>query len=159
MLCNRVLQFLIIVFSKPKFWLCEDIKMSKLSVLIVTDDLYTLNVLKFFFESVAKVAVDFALTQTEAIGIYRNKLHNIVVVDRNLSGSNGFSFVQKLKRTPGHELTYVMLLTDGVDKDLLVAHKANRVDYLLLKPINPAKLTSRIEKIKANAQRMMKYVA
>lgn len=72
---------------------------------------------------------------------------DLILLDLNLPGQDGFGFMEKLKIDPDHQETPVIFLTSTTEPDQIVrAFESGALDYIS-KPINASVLRVRIEAV------------
>ena len=118
--------------------------LKELTVLYVTnteDDYRKINnVLKVFFNKIV-----YSNNQEDALDIYENIFPNIVLVDINLTNSNGIELIKNIRKT--NQLIPILVITKNKEvNNLIEAVKLNLVDYLL-KPLDINKLIFSLNQI------------
>ncbi|HEY0050616.1 MAG TPA: LytTR family DNA-binding domain-containing protein [Pyrinomonadaceae bacterium] len=77
---------------------------------------------------------------TEAINLIEKEKPNIVFLDIQLSGENGFDLLEKIERN------FKLVFVTAFDAYAIRAFEVNALDYLL-KPVNPERLAKAIERL------------
>ena len=118
--------------------------LKELTVLYVTnteDDYRKINnVLKVFFNKIV-----YSNNQEDALDIYENIFPNIVLVDINLTNSNGIELIKNIRKE--NQLIPILVITKNKEvNNLIEAVKLNLVDYLL-KPVDINKLIFSLNQI------------
>jgi DNA-binding response OmpR family regulator len=118
--------------------------LKELTVLYVTnteDDYRKINnVLKVFFNKIV-----YSNNQKDALDIYENIFPNIVLVDINLTNSNGIELIKNIRKE--NQLIPILVITKNKEvNNLIEAIKLNLVDYLL-KPVDINKLIFSLNQI------------
>ena len=118
--------------------------LKELTVLYVTnteDDYRKINnVLKVFFNKIV-----YSNNQEDALDIYENIFPNIVLVDINLTNSNGIELIKNIRKK--NQLIPILVITKNKEvNNLIEAVKLNLVDYLL-KPVDINKLIFSLNQI------------
>jgi len=91
------------------------------------------NILEVFFKKIV-----YTNNQENALAIYSNIFPNIILVDINLTDSNGIEFIKKIRKK--NQTIPILVITRNKEvSNLIEAVKLNLVDYLL-KPIDINKL-------------------
>lgn len=114
------------------------------NILVVDDDSYTLDLLKFFLEQ-AGYNVRTCKDGYTAIEEIANHTFNAVVLDIAMPHMNG---MRTLKNIRGNTLTQdlpVIMLTSSLDKSDVILAKKNNVTEYLVKPPNREVFLKRIE--------------
>ncbi|HEX8370434.1 MAG TPA: LytTR family DNA-binding domain-containing protein [Pyrinomonadaceae bacterium] len=77
---------------------------------------------------------------TEAIYLIEKEKPNVVFLDIQLSGENGFDLLEKIERN------FKLVFVTAFDAYAIRAFEVNALDYLL-KPVNPERLAKAIERL------------
>jgi two-component system LytT family response regulator len=77
---------------------------------------------------------------TEAIYLIEKEKPNVVFLDIQLSGENGFDLLEKIERS------FKLVFVTAFDAYAIRAFEVNALDYLL-KPVNPERLAKAIERL------------
>ncbi|MAC85215.1 MAG: hypothetical protein CL624_13880 [Arcobacter sp.] len=118
--------------------------LKELTVLYVTnkeDDFKKItSVLEVFFDKIS-----YTNNQDDALDIYQKTFPNIVIVDINLTNSNGIELIKKIRKK--NQTIPILVITKNKEiSNLIEAIKLNLVDYLL-KPIDINKLIFSLNQI------------
>ena len=118
--------------------------LKELTVLYVTnkeDDFKKItSVLELFFDKIS-----YTNNQDDALDIYQKIFPNIVIVDINLTNSNGIELIKKIRKK--NQMIPILVITKNKEiSNLVEAIKLNLVDYLL-KPIDINKLIFSLNQI------------
>ena len=118
--------------------------LKELTVLYVTnkeDDFKKItSVLEVFFDKIS-----YTNNQDDALDIYEKTFPNIVIVDINLTNSNGIELIKKIRKK--NQMIPILVITKNKEiSNLVEAIKLNLVDYLL-KPIDINKLIFSLNQI------------
>ncbi len=118
--------------------------LKELTILYVTnqeEDYKKINsILEIFFKKII-----YTNNENEALNIYYKKFPNIILVDINLSHSNGIEFIKKLRQK--NKTIPILVITKNKEvSNLIEAIKLNLIDYLL-KPIDINKLIFSLNQI------------
>jgi DNA-binding response OmpR family regulator len=126
------------------------IKMEKIELHIIDDDIGIYDLLKDFFEE-----TPFELTASEEPqqGINYVKNHNVelVILDLMMPGMDGFEVCKKL-REYNQDIPIIMLTAKKSEFDRIVGLELGADDYLL-KPFNPRELLARVKTILRRLER------
>lgn len=77
---------------------------------------------------------------SEAVGLIRREKPDVVFLDIQLAGENGFELLEKIERS------FKLIFVTAFDAYAIRAFEVNALDYLL-KPVNPARLAKAIERL------------
>lgn len=77
---------------------------------------------------------------TEAVNLIQKEKPNVVFLDIQLSGENGFDLLEKI------ESNFQLIFVTAFDAYAIRAFEVNALDYLL-KPVNPVRLAKAIERL------------
>ena len=118
--------------------------LKELTVLYVTnkeDDFKKItSVLELFFDKIS-----YTNNQDDALDIYQKTFPNIIIVDINLTNSNGIELIKKIRKK--NQMIPILVITKNKEiSNLVEAIKLNLVDYLL-KPIDINKLIFSLNQI------------
>ncbi|MEZ5345921.1 MAG: LytTR family DNA-binding domain-containing protein [Pyrinomonadaceae bacterium] len=76
----------------------------------------------------------------ETIGLIREKKPDVVFLDIQLSGENGFDLLEKIDRD------FKLIFVTAFDEFAIRAFEVNALDYLL-KPVNPQRLATALDRL------------
>ena len=116
------------------------------TILIVDDDLFMRRLLRILLESAQYRVIE---TEDGQQGLNAYQLHHpdIVLMDAQMPGMDGFTCCSKLKELPNGTYTPVLMVT-GLDdaNSVNLAFDVDAADYIT-KPINPNVLLGRVRRI------------
>lgn len=113
-----------------------------IKTILVDDEPLALAELKTMLQFHAEIEIlDTAINSIEATEKIKEQKPDLIFLDINMPGKNGFDLLQDLEETP-----FVIFVT-AYDQFALKAFDINALDYLL-KPVNAERLAESIEKIK-----------
>jgi two-component system LytT family response regulator len=115
-----------------------------MKILIVDDEPIARMEIRRLLEAFPRVNVVGEAGDADAAGLIINELQpDAVLLDVELPGQSGFDLLTKIPR-PGPQIIFIT----AYDQFAIRAFEANALDYLL-KPVNPSRLASSIERIEA----------
>lgn len=116
------------------------------SILLVDDDKVTRLIMKSLLVKHGYRVTDVD-TGEECIEQYQRSKPDMILLDAEMPGIDGFTCCSKIKHMPGGDRTPIMMIT-GLDDSSSVdrAFDAGAIDYVT-KPIHPAVLTRRLQRI------------
>lgn len=110
--------------------------------LLIDDEPLALAELKNMLRVHAEIEIlDVAMNATTAIEKIKDHKPDLIFLDINMPGKNGFDLLEELEETP------LVIFVTAYDQFAIKAFDVNALDYLL-KPINADRLAEAIEKIK-----------
>ncbi len=118
--------------------------MQKHNILVVDDEK---NILKVVATTLGKenYAVDTAWSSEEAIKIFDNDTHDLVITDLKLPGKSGMELLEYVKsRKP--DLPVIIITAFGTIENAVEAMKKGAFNYLT-KPVNPDELLSVVKEV------------
>lgn len=116
-------------------------KKDEIHILLADDDVQNSLLLKRFLE-LEGYSVTYAPDGAAAWEIYRLQHPDLILVDVNMPGLNGFELAQKIRETDSH--VFLFFLTDRTEKaDRLKGFQLKGNDYIP-KPFYPEELIARI---------------
>ena len=110
------------------------------NVLILEDDREIADLISLYLEREG-LSVKSVPTAEEALAAFRGGSWDLVTVDLNLPGRDGFEFLEELRRSSG--VPAVVISAREADEDKLRAFSGGADDFVG-KPFNPAVLAARI---------------
>jgi two-component system chemotaxis response regulator CheY len=93
--------------------------------------------------------VDVAHDGDEALRFLSSQTYDLIVVDWMLPKASGLDIVRTIKASKEHASTPIIMTTGKNDRQDIVMALQTGVDAYLVKPISPAVLTERVEKVLA----------
>lgn len=116
-------------------------KKDEIHILLADDDVQNSLLLKRFLE-LEGYSVAYAPDGVAAWEIYRQQHPDLILLDVNMPGLNGFELAQKIRETDSH--VFLFFLTDRTEKaDRLKGFQLKGNDYIP-KPFYPEELIARI---------------
>lgn len=128
----------------------DEIPKKKINVLLVEDDINSLNYAKIILERFCNV--DTALTGTESIRKAKDNLYDIILMDIRLNDMNGMEAVKEIRksgRQPNIPIAAVTAYAFQNDKDYILK---NGCDYYLSKPYKIEELQNLVMKAISNSE-------
>lgn len=112
----------------------------KQHILIVDDEALAREELRFLLSKIPSVGrINEANNIDEAEAYILQHHPDVILLDINMPGGSGFDLLERLTLAPA------IIFTTAYSEHALKAFEVNALDYLL-KPINPSRLTSALEK-------------
>lgn len=113
----------------------------KYKAIIVDDERLARRELRSLLADFEEISVSGeAENLSEAVSLIENEKPNIVFLDIQLSGENGFDLLEKIEKN------FKLIFVTAFDEFAIRAFEINALDYLL-KPVNPERLAKAIERI------------
>ena len=128
----------------------EETQRKKINVLLVEDDINSLNYAKIILERFCNV--DTALTGTESIRKAKDNLYDIILMDIRLNDMDGLEAVEEIRksgRQPNIPIAAVTAYAYKNDKDHILK---NGCDYYLSKPYKIEELQNLVMKATSNSE-------
>jgi two-component system phosphate regulon response regulator PhoB len=125
--------------------------MANIRVIVADDHEVARTLVAQTLESIGFEVVGVADGQA-AVESALERLPELMLIDVNMPGSNGFDVVRRIKGTP--ELAHipvVMLTASGASQDVAQALELGAADYLT-KPFSPAELLARVSRLAREIQ-------
>jgi CheY-like chemotaxis protein len=121
-------------------------RVSEARILIADDDPKVTSLLQAVFRNL-RMECHSARTGREALSMIRNTLPDLVYLDINMSGMNGFDVLSAVRRDPGTASTLVTLLTERrEERDILRASEL-QADGYVMKPFSTLEVSARTKKL------------
>lgn len=112
----------------------------KQHILIVDDEALAREELRFLLSKIPSVGRINEANNIDEAEAYIHQHHpDVILLDINMPGGSGFDLLERLTLSPA------IIFTTAYSEHALKAFEVNALDYLL-KPINPNRLTSALEK-------------
>ena len=117
-----------------------------LTVLIADDEPNVVELVRMTLEDehlqvVAASDGDGALAMAEAVA------PDMIFLDVNMPGPNGFEVCRRLRRDPRFATTPIIMLTAAAQKEDITEGTAAGADHYLTKPFSPVRLLSLVERV------------
>ncbi len=96
-----------------------------MKVLIADDNVTMRTMLERHVATIGKFDVDFAGNGNEALRFYRQRHHDLVIIDNHMPGMNGVDVLRELKGDSFLEKTYVIMITGDVNRQLVERYELN----------------------------------
>lgn len=113
-------------------------------ILLLDDDIDQHVLLKVALPTFTEL--DCALTAQEAIVLLQNNTYDLLIIDINLTDTNGFKFLDQMKKLSlASDAIKIMLTGSEREEDEIASHKF-AVDDFIRKPIRPMVFSALIEK-------------
>ena len=117
-----------------------------LTILIADDEPNVVELVRVTLEDerlrvVAASDGDGALATAEAVG------PDLIFLDVNMPGPNGFEVCRRLRGDPRFATTPIIMLTAAAQKEDITEGAAAGADHYLTKPFSPVRLLSLVERV------------
>ena len=117
-----------------------------LTILIADDEPHVVELVRVTLEDdrlrvVAASDGDVALATADAVG------PDMIFLDVNMPGPNGFEVCRRLRRDPRFSTTPIIMLTAAAQKEDITEGAAAGADNYLTKPFSPVRLLSLVERV------------
>ncbi|CAK0757716.1 histidine kinase [Gammaproteobacteria bacterium] len=117
---------------------------SHVRILLVEDEPISRELMKLHIES-AGFKVDVAIDGRAGVGMVKQMVYNLILVNPRMSNLNGLETAQAIRAIPGRQQVVILAMTDeDFDEDRQVYLNAGINDFLE-KPLTVEKLTSMLE--------------
>jgi two-component system, LytTR family, response regulator len=119
--------------------------MKKITAIIIDDERPARKELQFLLENFREMEVIGESDNIDhAVELIQNKKPDVVFLDIQLAGENGFDLLEKVA------VTFKLIFVTAYDEYAVRAFEANASDYLL-KPVDPARLEKSMKRISGDA--------
>ncbi len=120
--------------------------MTSLSALIVDDNPMMRSIIEKAISAAGISDIDYAGNGVEALRGYRNRHHDLIVLDNIMPRMTGLEFLMELRADPAVHKTHIIMVTGIVDHDLIALIRGQRmkVNDLLVKPFDVQKLQQKV---------------
>lgn len=119
----------------------------KFNILIVDDEPKNIKLIASFLGVVKDYTISYSVDPIKALDMIRNQKYNLILLDINMPGVDGFQVCKKLKSHPETKDIPVIFLTAMIDdKSMQKAFSLGAADYIT-KPIKKIELVSRVKSI------------
>jgi two-component system chemotaxis sensor kinase CheA len=116
-------------------------------ILVVDDSMTTRMLEKSILES-AGHAVDTALSAEEALDRVRDQRYALVLVDVEMPGMDGFTFIERIRSDPGvRDLPAILVSSRGAPEDLKRGRDVGAQGYMVKSEFDQAALLSMIDQL------------
>lgn len=113
----------------------------KLTAVIIDDERLSRSELRLLLADFAEISiVGEAKNLTEAVELIRTGKPDVVFLDIQLAGENGFDLLERVERD------FKLIFVTAFDEFAIRAFEINALDYLL-KPVNPERLAVTLERL------------
>lgn len=132
-------------------------KLAKTSVLVVDDQKFLRNILSEMLRNIGVQQVHMAEEGEEGISQFKTWLPGIVFTDWNMPGMSGLDFTKWIRnspQSPNSEVPVIMLTANNHQRHITQARDAG-VSELIVKPIVPQNVVSRLQKVLFNPRRFI----
>lgn len=125
--------------------------MEKKRILVVDDQTYILQILKFVLEAEGFEALT-ASNGSEAVEVSQRERPDLIVLDVYMPGMDGYDACRRLKADPRtRDIPVILLTARETPGDLQLCFDAGAVDSFS-KPFSPRRLVERIKEILVEAE-------
>lgn len=113
-------------------------------ILLVDDDIEQHSLVRFSVPGLAEL--DCACNEAEALVFLKKASYDLLIIDINLADSNGFLFLDRLKKLSlAQDSIKIMLTASDKEEDEVASHRF-AIDDFIKKPIRPNVFMALIEK-------------
>ena len=117
------------------------------TILVVDDNPAVASVVRFNLERIG-YRVTVALDGVEAWRILENQVFDVVVTDQQMPHMDGGSLCRKLRETPEHAATPIVLLTaKAMEFDVEKLREECSIAAVFVKPFSPTELVRCVEQL------------
>ena len=117
-----------------------------LTVLIADDEPNVVELVRVTLED-ERLRVVSAFDGLSALDIADDVVPDMVLLDVNMPGLNGFDVCRRLRRDTRFQSTPIIMLTAAAQKEDVAAGLAAGADHYLTKPFSPVRLLSLVERV------------
>ncbi len=117
-----------------------------MKAIIIEDEPLAIDNLKFFLKDYPIEIIGTAYKIKEAVKLIKKGKPEVVFLDINLSGENGFDLLEKI------EIDFKLVFVTAYDEYAIRAFEVNALDYLL-KPLNKERIKKTISRLLGNVPR------
>ncbi len=117
-----------------------------LTVLIADDEPNVVELVRVTLED-ERLRVVAAFDGAAAVAAADEIVPDMLLLDVNMPGLNGFEVCRHLRRDPRFETTPIIMLTAAAQKEDVAAGLAAGADHYLTKPFSPVRLLSLVERV------------
>ncbi len=118
---------------------------SKKLILIVEDDEDILELLEYTLQKAGYETIGCLNVSLSIIDMLDEENIDLILMDRNLPGSDGTSFINKIK-TQGYNIPIIYVTAKDKDEDILEGFESHADDYIT-KPFNLKELCARVNAV------------
>jgi len=117
-----------------------------MKILIADDYPVARLLLERAVSSIGGCELDFVGTGTEALRAFRNRCHDLVILDQTMPGMSGTEFLRQIADHPARARTRVIMVTGSADSQLIATIRQHqlKVDELLVKPFDIKVLSRKV---------------
>jgi two-component system chemotaxis response regulator CheY len=113
-------------------------------VLVVDDDLSSLQFLKHAFQSFGVREVDTASDGAEALPLLDSKPYGLIISDWHMQAMGGLQLLRFIRSTERHAHIPFMMITGDAQVDVVLTARQAGADAVVLKPFNLHVLRAKI---------------
>ncbi len=118
------------------------------TILVIEKDAHTAYLLDYMLSREGYQVISVTNCESACLMMRKMLAPCVIFLDVELSRSNNFSFLRRLRGMPGWQITPVLLLTEcHAYQDIDPALEAGATDYIV-QPFNPAELMVQIQRYK-----------
>ena len=124
-------------------------------VLIADDNVTMRSMLEKFIGRIGKFDIDFAGNGREALRFYRQKHHQLVIIDNFMPEMNGIDVLRELRGDPMLEKSHFIMITGEVNRPLVSTIRTEflHINDLIVKPVDFDKLTAKVSAVASRYNR------
>jgi DNA-binding response OmpR family regulator len=118
---------------------------SKKLILIVEDEEDILELIEYTLQKAGYETIGYLNVNQGLLDILDEENIDLILMDRNLPGSDGISFIQKIK-SKGYNIPVIYVTAKDKDEDILEGFDSHADDYIT-KPFNLKELCARVNAV------------
>jgi len=118
---------------------------TKKLILIVEDEEDILELLEYTLQKQGYETIGCLNVNTSIVDMLEEETIDLILMDRNLPGSDGISFIEKIK-TQGYNIPVIYVTAKDKDEDILEGFDSYADDYIT-KPFNLKELCARVKSV------------
>jgi two-component system chemotaxis response regulator CheY len=129
--------------------------MAGMNILIADDNATMRVMLEKQIERLGVFDIDFAGNGAEALRAYRQRHHDLMVIDNYMPQLTGVEVLRELRNDPLLDRTHVIMITGQVNKELVAIIRAERlkIDELIVKPVDLKRFQAKVSEVAASVRR------
>ncbi|MEY3879215.1 MAG: hypothetical protein RIQ94_10 [Pseudomonadota bacterium] len=118
-----------------------------MKTILVVDDSRSLRQMVAFCLTSAGYQVREAVDGVEALEIIQEQQFDLVLTDQNMPRMDGLAFIESLRTQPAYQNTPILMLTTESSDEMKAKGRAAKATGWLVKPFDPEKLISVVQKV------------
>ena len=128
--------------------------MAGMKILIADDNVTMRSMIEKVIERIGVFSIDFAGNGNEALHIFRQKAHDLLIIDNIMPQKNGIDVLRELNDDQTLHRAHVIMITGSVTKELvgIIRTEFLKIDDLIVKPIDFDKLKEKVIAVAARVR-------